>query len=202
MAVLYRHIRLDKNEPFYIGIGKNEHRAYSKISRNKHWHNIIKKGYEVEIILDDLTWEEACEKEKEFIALYGRKDLGNGSLCNWTDGGEGSLNCKHSEESKQKISRSIKEKPTSLKSLEALEKHRKKGKYHHMKRELYKKMYSKMKQKQVEQYSKNGILLKTWESITHASIALNIDNSSIGKACMGKLKTAGNFSWKLKRELK
>jgi hypothetical protein len=198
VAVLYRHIRLDKNEPFYVGIGKNEHRAYSKRSRNKHWHNIIKKGYIVEIMLYHLTWKEACEKEKEFISLYGRSDIGTGSLCNWTDGGEGSLNCKHSEESKQKISKSKKEKPTPLKSLEALEKYRKRGEDHHMKRELYKKMYSKMKQKQVEQYSKNGILLKTWESIMHASSALNIDNSSIGKACMGKLKTAGNYCWKIK----
>ena len=28
MAVVYRHIRLDKNEPFYIGIGEKENRAY------------------------------------------------------------------------------------------------------------------------------------------------------------------------------
>ena len=45
MAYLYRHIRLDKNEPFYIGIGGDDkgyyERAYHKIShRNKHWKNI------------------------------------------------------------------------------------------------------------------------------------------------------------------
>ena len=198
MAVLYRHIRLDKNEPFYIGIGLTEKRAYSKKSRNRHWHNIVKQGYIVEIMLYNLTWEEACDKEKEFIALYGRLDTGTGSLCNWTDGGEGSLNYKHSEESKQKISKSKKGKPTPKKSLEALEKHRKKGNDHHMKKDLYKKMYSEMKQKEVEQYLKDGTLLKTWKSITSASIALNIDNSSIGKACMGKLKTAGNYCWKIK----
>ena len=91
MAYLYRHIRLDKNEPFYIGIGSDEKykRAYSKNDRNQYWHHIANKGYEVEIMLDNLTWEEACKKEKEFIKLYGRNDLNEGSLVNMTDGGEG-----------------------------------------------------------------------------------------------------------------
>jgi hypothetical protein len=198
MAVLYRHIRLDKNEPFYIGIGKNESRAYSKINRNKHWWNIIDKGYEVEILMNNLTWDEACEKEKEFITLYGRSDLKLGTLCNWTDGGEGSLNYKHSDEAKQKMSNSKKGKPISEKSLEALKKYVKRGDAHHMKNELFRKQFSEMKQKEVEQYSKEGVLLKTWKSILDASITLNIDNSSIGKACMGKLKTAGKFYWKIK----
>ena len=100
MAVLYRHIRIDKNEPFYIGIGKEESRAYSQKSRNKYWKNIAKKGYEVEILFEDLTWEQACEKEKEFIALYGRKDLKTGILVNLTDGGEGTLRYRHKEETK------------------------------------------------------------------------------------------------------
>jgi hypothetical protein len=94
MAYVYRHIRLDKNEPFYIGIAKDEfkncERAYSKYYRNKYWHNIVNKNqYEVKIILDNLTWEEACEKEIEFIKLYGRADLKTGSLVNMTDGGDG-----------------------------------------------------------------------------------------------------------------
>jgi hypothetical protein len=110
MAAVYRHIRLDKNEPFYIGISSNIERPYSKFNRNKWWHNIVKKtDYEVEILFDDLTWEESCEKEKEFIKLYGRKDLGLGTLVNLTDGGEGQLGNKyffgkkHTEESKKKI---------------------------------------------------------------------------------------------------
>jgi hypothetical protein len=95
MAIVYRHIRLDKNEPFYIGIGKEIERAYNKKDRSGFWKLITKKtDYEVQILFDDLTWEEACEKEKEFIALYGRKDLGTGILCNMTDGGDGTLGTK------------------------------------------------------------------------------------------------------------
>jgi hypothetical protein len=107
MAYLYRHIRLDKNEPFYIGIGSNNNykRAYDTYKRNKIWKDIVSKSlYEVEILLDDLTWEEVCIKEIEFIKLYGRKDLGNGTLSNLTDGGEGYLN--PSNETRLKISNS------------------------------------------------------------------------------------------------
>jgi hypothetical protein len=92
MAVLYRHIRLDKNEPFYIGIGKEYKRAYHQEGRNRLWKRIVDKtDYEVEVLFEDISWEEAQEKEKEFITLYGRADLGLGTLANMTDGGEGAL---------------------------------------------------------------------------------------------------------------
>jgi hypothetical protein len=112
MAYVYRHIRLDKNEPFYIGIGSDENynRAKTNTRRNKHWLNISKFGFEVDILFDNLTWDEACEKEKEFIALYGRSDLGKGVLCNLTNGGDGVLGriFKHSEDSKLKMSKTRK----------------------------------------------------------------------------------------------
>lgn len=102
MAIVYRHIREDKNEPFYIGIGEEEPRAYSKKSRTQVWKNIAKRGYKVEILFDDLSWEEALQKEREFITLYGRKDLGMGPLVNLTGGGEGTLGYHHTAEAKEK----------------------------------------------------------------------------------------------------
>lgn len=46
MAYVYRHIRLDKNEPFYIGIGSNEtyKRANTIKDRNKIWYDIAAKA--------------------------------------------------------------------------------------------------------------------------------------------------------------
>lgn len=112
MAYLYRHIRLDKNIPFYIGIGENKDggysRAFDKQNRRRNssiWKRIVAKTeYEVEILLDEISWEEACKKEKEFIKLYGRINIGTGILANMTDGGEGAVNMRHSEESKKKMS--------------------------------------------------------------------------------------------------
>jgi len=42
--------------------------------------------------------------EIELVKKYGRKDLNEGTLVNLTDGGDGILNCKRSEETKRKLS--------------------------------------------------------------------------------------------------
>jgi len=93
MAYVYRHIRIDKNEPFYIGISSasNYKRAKAKHNeRNPLWNKIVSKTeYEIEILFDNVDWEFACKKEKELIALYGRKNIGTGILANITNGGEG-----------------------------------------------------------------------------------------------------------------
>ncbi len=98
---VYRHIRLDKNQPFYIGISsklnknfrseKAEYfRAYTFTTRNKIWNDIKKKtDIDVEIIFETTDYELLLKKEKEFIKLYGRIDLKTGILANMTDGGEG-----------------------------------------------------------------------------------------------------------------
>ena len=110
MPYVYRHIRLDKNETFYIGIGsdKKYNRAYQKTNRNKYWKNIIQvSDYQIEILEDNLSWQDACKKEIELIKLYGRKDLGKGSLVNMTDGGQGAYGLKlkkHTQEWKSKMS--------------------------------------------------------------------------------------------------
>lgn len=104
MAYVYKHIRLDNDEVFYIGMSKdnNYKRSESKKHRNYHWHNIVNKvGFRIEIVYDNITIQEAAKKEIELINFYGRRDLGSGSLVNMTDGGEGSLNM--SEETKQKL---------------------------------------------------------------------------------------------------
>ena len=101
---LYRHIRLDKNEPFYIGVGtvlkKDLHRsnirsfykrAFSELDRNIFWHRIVNKtSYKVEILLESNNLDYIFSKEIEFILLYGRRDYKTGSLCNLTEGGKGS----------------------------------------------------------------------------------------------------------------
>lgn len=101
---LYRHIRLDKYEPFYIGIGtsKNDprrktyrnryYRAYEKRDRSELWFKITNKSeYIVQILLHSDDYEFIKKKEIEFINYYGRKNKRNGILANLTDGGEGAL---------------------------------------------------------------------------------------------------------------
>lgn len=111
MAYLYRHIRLDKNIPFYIGIGNDENykRANDRFQRNRYWKFVVNKtAYEVEILMENLSWDMACEKEKEFIQLYGRKDNKTGILVNLTDGGDGCIGIIMSQTTKDKISKAFK----------------------------------------------------------------------------------------------
>lgn len=107
MAYIYKHINPVTEKPFYIGIGKspNYKRAHSKCNRNKIWHSIVNKyGYNVEILFDNLTWEEACLIEINLIKQIGRMDLRSGTLCNLTDGGEGSSGILFTDESRLKMS--------------------------------------------------------------------------------------------------
>ena len=113
---VYRHIRVDKNEPFYIGIGtKSEQdlkygyygRASAKHIDNNIWLKIIAKTeWRWEILLESDDRNFIYEKEKEFILLYGRKFDNSGTLANLTLGGEENRGYKHSEEAKRKISES------------------------------------------------------------------------------------------------
>jgi hypothetical protein len=106
MPYVYRHIRLDKNEPFYIGIGSKEnfYRAYEKRKRNKIWYDIVSKTeYEVDILFDDMDWDEACKKEIEFISLYGRINNKTGTLSNLTNGGDGIYGVVRSLEHREKL---------------------------------------------------------------------------------------------------
>lgn len=105
MAIVYRHIRLDTNEVFYIGIGKDEKRAYQIHNRrNIYWKNIVKHTeYLVEITHKDICYEEACSIEKYLISFYGRANKKEGKLCNLTDGGEGTLGAIVSEQTREKF---------------------------------------------------------------------------------------------------
>lgn len=115
MYYLYRHVRLDKNEVFYIGIGTTAspkmqinlgsthralyYRAYEKKkSRNAYWRNVVAKtDYAVHILFETEDIELIKTKEKEFIAIY------KNTLTNLTSGGGGLESYRHTPESKAKI---------------------------------------------------------------------------------------------------
>ena len=105
---VYRHIRLDKDQVFYVGIGKKSQkknakshktiydRAYSLSGRSNFWKGCAKGGIKIEIIFETNDPIFLETKEKEFIKLYGRRNLGLGTLVNLTDGGRGLPGLRHS----------------------------------------------------------------------------------------------------------
>jgi hypothetical protein len=180
MAIVYQHRRKDSNEVFYIGIGKNKNRAYIKTKRNKHWNNIVKKcDYEVDILIEECSWEQACEIEKYLIADYGRADLGLGGLVNMTNGGEGLIN--PSKLIRQKIANS---KIGTKQSKETIEKiiKSKKGK---------------------KGPNKNRKLDSEWKNnISVAMIGKNKGKNHIGNLSRFGKKNIGRASWNKGLEMK
>lgn len=115
MAVVYKHIKADTKELFYVGIGMSKKRANSYLSRNSLWHNTVNKhGLECDIMFDDIDIKLAKQIEIYLIAYYGRLDIKTGILANMTDGGDGSVNM--SLESRRKISNSLMGKKQSKES--------------------------------------------------------------------------------------
>lgn len=99
---VYVHKRKTNNEVFYVGKGSRE--RWRKLDRNYRWKNIANKhGVVCEIVANSLTNEEACILEKKLINLYGRLDCGTGTLANLTDGGEGVVGGKISDETRAKL---------------------------------------------------------------------------------------------------
>jgi hypothetical protein len=100
---LYIHTRKSDGIIFYVGIGSKD-RPYNVKQRSRVWKYTVKKhGHDVHVLAEGLSWEHACELEKNYISFYGRKDKKQGQLVNLTDGGDGANGCIRSEETKQKM---------------------------------------------------------------------------------------------------
>ena len=102
---VYEHWRLDRDECFYVGKGKNK-RAYTMRDRNSHHRAIMGKlsregsGMEVRMVATGLTEDEAFALEVERIAFWREAGI---DLANHTNGGDGVSGLKMSDEAKAKM---------------------------------------------------------------------------------------------------
>lgn len=229
MAYVYRHIRLDTNDVFYIGIANHKRndyvRANERARRSKWWKKIIEKtDYRIEILFDGVTPEFAKEKEIEFIKLYGRRDLGLGTLVNMTDGGDGLINRVFTAEYRKKLSDAAKNRIVSDVQKQKLRDHRLGStitQEHKDKISQANKGYiatDSLKQFRSNRMLKNnpskgrfginainfkgyvkaykdGVLFGVYEGVYDASRKLNIGSSNINRVIMGNRKTSGGFTF-------
>ncbi len=102
---VYLHRKKTTGEVFYVGKGKGR-RAWQHSDRSDYWKKVANKhGYLVELFQNNIQEWYAFELEKELIAYYGRENLNEGTLVNFTDGGEGVSGYICSPERKQEMSK-------------------------------------------------------------------------------------------------
>lgn len=191
---LYRWIRVDKNQPFYIGIGTvplkainspeltfRYCRAFSNYNRTEYFLSIKKKSEcFVEIMIETDDYEFIKQKEMEFIKLYGRKDKKTGILSNMSDGGDGNKGTVVSDKTRQLMSQAQKGnvKQGSIKAL----------------------LDSNIsKTKKILQYSLDGKFIEKWDNVNYAKEKYGFKKSNI----MWVVRKGGNghsaygYMWKL-----
>jgi len=223
---LYRHIRIDKNEPFYIGIGtkqartfnsaKSEYRRAYETSRKESyiWNNIVSKtNYEVQIIFESDDYNFIKGKEEEFISLYGRIDKNTGVLSNMTNGGDGFIGYvpskekiekhklfmtgrKQSEEEKQKRNKSRKGYVHSEETKIKISNSHKGKKTSKEHLEKLQKGQILANSKPIDQYDLKGNFIRSWQSATFASKEIGVHPTTIRHCVQCKIKTAGGYIWK------
>ncbi|MCK4826877.1 hypothetical protein KA005_64675 [bacterium] len=109
---VYMYLDTD-NVPFYIGKGKDNRYHTSchldESNPNRFLKNKIRKvgttNVKIHFLHKDISEKEAFSWERYWIKYIGRRDKGEGSLCNLTDGGEGDSGRICSEETRRKISK-------------------------------------------------------------------------------------------------
>ena len=162
---VYKHIRLDNNTCFYIGKGKGDRKDIP--TRNTHHDRISERyGHKVVVIKNNLTEKDAFELEREIIEDYvftfgygidieGYRDFSNKKyLTNCTWGGEGSSGYNFSEDTKMKISNSLKGNIVSEET---------KKKQSNSQKERWKNMSNERKEELGNIFSKN--VKKYWENV-------------------------------------
>lgn len=208
---LYRWVRLDKNEPFYIGIGTKtktdlQYGTYtrSRIDKkgNNLWKTIKNKTVcEIEIMLESDNYDFIKEKEKEFIKLYGRIDLKTGCLANMTDGGEGTTNVIVSNYSRELRKINATGRKLSTESILKLKTTRSLNNYkpsNETKRKI-----ALTKSKSILQFSLDGKLIREWGSVIEAGECLKIKRYIIANCANIKNKksfTGQNYIWVYKED--
>lgn len=102
---VYFHKRPD-GSVFYVGKGKDKRAWYTR-NRNTHWWNVVNKhgGFDVEIVKENLTEQEAFKLEAELV-----EQIGIDNLTNQTLGGISTTGYRHTKETRELQSKIGKEK--------------------------------------------------------------------------------------------
>ena len=183
---VYQHLKKDTDEVFYIGKGSG-YRARVKSQRSKHWNNVVNKyGYDIEIVQDELSEDEAFQLEVELITKIGLDNL-----VNMTNGGEGVSGriWKPSDETKRKMSETAKGRILSNKTKKKMSKVR--IGYKHPQKAIDN-MIGVIGGVRLILDISTGIY---YESITEAANVLNMKRTTLNEQLIGRNKNKTNLRY-------
>ncbi len=181
-----RYYGITSTKPKYRwnnGKGYKDNPYFTKAINKYGWNNI-----KHEVLLDGLTKHEAQELEQYMIQWYDTANRDYG--YNLSLGGESG---NHSEETKQKISKSIKDKMLSDEYKDKLRK-AKLGKKHS---EEHNQQISKAMKKGKDHPGANSVICLTTKriffTVKDAAAYYNVHHGNISKCCRGERKTTGKY---------
>lgn len=118
MDSFYVYVYHDSDgNPFYVGKGNgNRSKVHLHACQNSKRRSYRTMFYtklrkmarlgetpSISILEENLTEKDAFQREKHYIAFWGRRDIKTGCLCNHSDGGEGQTGHQHSLKSRQRM---------------------------------------------------------------------------------------------------
>lgn len=220
------YVHIFPNQKYYVGITSKKpelrwgHKG-NNYCRQTYLYNAIQKygwdNIEHDIIASNLTEDEAKKFE---MVLIDKLDCKYPNGYNLTSGGDGvkGFGCFgekngmygkiHSEETKQKISSSRKNKLVGSEnpfygkhhSEESKEKISKNNKGKKTSKEVVQKIAEKNMKKVCQINTTTNEIINIYNSIKEAAELLNLDRGSISKCCNGKRKSVGGFKWEFLNE--
>lgn len=128
-------------------------------------------AFEHKILFTGLTKLDADMIEQDLIFYYKKQ----GISYNNSDGGEGAVGVKMSEDGKRRLREANKGKKLSKETRDRM---------------------SESRKKPISQYTKDGTFIKEYDSTTQAVKETGIDGGSISNVLTGKRKSAGGYVWK------
>lgn len=161
------------------------------------WNNIFKLNpdYKVKIVFESNDLAFIKRKEIRLIKLIGRRNLKLGSLVNFTNGGDGVFGLIFTKEHRDKISKTKKFRPKTLKQIEA---HKRMFGRKIKHSDSWKENNSKVRRKSILQFTLEDVFIKEWKGAIEVQEILGFSRKNISSCLRNKSKTAYGYKWKFK----
>jgi group I intron endonuclease len=199
---IYKLIDPNTNEIRYIGrtVQKLENRLKKHLNANDksyrvNWiKSLLNKDLFpiIELICETESFETCCELEQFYIEKYKKEGL---KLVNMTDGGDGSIGFKHSEETILKLKKIAEIRVKNDEYINNLKEH---GIEQWKNKTDDEKLQNKLNQKgrkNIKQFTLNGEFIKEYISLREIERELGYFRANITPCLKGKFKQAYGFIW-------